>query len=121
MDVSDNDNVHIISDDDDVVLPLSIKKTNQEEIVKNEKMELMMKCPIRFSHNRNKTAIQFKYTHGNSILMKTTDEDIDFEGCLTEVVQSLVTMSSATSDVTYTSVYTDSEPAGFSGETMMRI
>ncbi|GKB14214.1 hypothetical protein Tco_0848137 [Tanacetum coccineum] len=35
----ENDNVHIISFSDDVVLPLSIKKTNQKEIVKNEKME----------------------------------------------------------------------------------
>ncbi|GJX87007.1 hypothetical protein Tco_0337781 [Tanacetum coccineum] len=36
-------------------------------------------------------------------------------GGVTDWYQSLVTMSSATSDVTYTSVYTDSEPAGFLG------
>ncbi|GKA23671.1 hypothetical protein Tco_0709704 [Tanacetum coccineum] len=67
-----NDNVHIISSSDDVVLPLSIKKTNQEEIVKNEKMESDDECPIRFSRNRNiKLQSSSKILTGSLI-----DEDI---------------------------------------------
>ncbi|GJX56358.1 hypothetical protein Tco_0286255 [Tanacetum coccineum] len=59
-----NDNVHIISSSDDVVLPLSIKKTNQEEIVKNEKMESDDECP--------------KLQPSSKILIgRLIDEDID--------------------------------------------
>ncbi|GJS25585.1 hypothetical protein Tco_0454217 [Tanacetum coccineum] len=71
-----NDNVHIISSSDDVVLPLSIKKTNQKEIVKNEKMESDDECPIRFSRNRNiKLQSSSKILTG-SLIDEDTDEDI---------------------------------------------
>ncbi|GJZ35532.1 hypothetical protein Tco_0581349, partial [Tanacetum coccineum] len=71
-----NDNVHIISSSDDVVLPLSIKKTNQKKIVKNEKMESDDECPIRFSRNRNiKLQSSSKILTG-SLIDEDTDEDI---------------------------------------------
>ncbi|GJX83604.1 hypothetical protein Tco_0333085, partial [Tanacetum coccineum] len=65
-----NDNVHIISSDDDVVLPLSIKKTNQEEIESDDE------CPIRFSRNRNTKLQSSSKILTGSLIDEDTDEDI---------------------------------------------
>ncbi|GJZ66531.1 hypothetical protein Tco_0623227, partial [Tanacetum coccineum] len=65
-----NDNVHIISSSDDVVLPLSIKKTNQEEI------EFDDECPIRFSRNRNTKLQSSSKILTGSLIDEDTDEDI---------------------------------------------
>ncbi|GKB39486.1 hypothetical protein Tco_0884428 [Tanacetum coccineum] len=68
-----NDNVHIISSSDDVVLPLSIKKTNQEEIESDDE------CPIRFSRNRNiKLQSSSKILTGSLIDEDTDEDNVDF-------------------------------------------